>query len=293
MNTILRTAIAMAAAAPALLADIGVGANTPTPYSPTQVQGNCDLLASNAVRATFIGLRDMPTQSITEDTPTTIRVAIFQVIDNIGHRRYVRYGDGPLAAGTRFSVSMSRELPGQPAGIADEIGKMQPGDEAVLKIDHLYIFGEGEGTAIRPCTRIARAKAQQPAPAQLDNGAQGQPGPAIDPATGQPIQAGQASIGYYRNNSVESNGRKVETITHKLPGSDEVVTRTFINGVEVDPNTLQPLQPGQQGSKPVHPTPKKPLPGDNDDDTVIEHAPDNATHREPDSGETISDEDSF
>ncbi len=191
MKTMLSTIIAMSVASPALLADLSVGASSPTPQMPTQVQGNCDLLASNAVRATYLGQIALAVQSIDQEAPGTMQVAVFQVIDNIAYRRYVRYGDGPLEAGTKFSVSMSRELPGQPASIADEIALMQPGEEAVLKIDHLYIFGEQEGRAIRPCTRMARAQAPtatpKPAPTPAQPGSATVPPMPQQPAAPQPV----------------------------------------------------------------------------------------------------------
>ncbi len=169
MKTIISTIIAMAVASPALLADLSVGATSTTPQMPTQVQGNCDLLASNAVRATYLGQRTLFSQTLDQDAPVSVQVAVFRVIDNIAHRRYVRYGDGPLTAGKLVAVELSYNLPGQPASVASDIALMQPGEEAVLKIDHLYVFGNQPGKDLRPCTRLARAQAAAsaaPQPAQ-------------------------------------------------------------------------------------------------------------------------------
>ncbi len=188
MKTTLTSLLMLAAASPALLADISAGAPiTPTPQTPTRVMGNCDLLASNTVRATFLGVRALQSQSFDQEVPTTVHVAVFQVIDNLAYKRIVRYGDGALKPGSCFTVAMSRELPGQPANIVDTIAQMQPGEEAVMKIDHLYIFGDQEGKPIRPCSRMARrqAAATQPPAATL------QPALIPAPTPQQPVTPAQ------------------------------------------------------------------------------------------------------
>ncbi len=157
MKTTLTSLLMLAAASPVLLADITAGAPaTTTPQTPTRVMGNCDLLASNTVRATFLGVRAIQTQSFDQATPTTVHVGVFQVMENLAYKRFVRYGDGSLKPGACFTVALTRDLPGQPANIADTIARMQPGEEAIMKIDHLYIFGDQEGKPIRPCSRMAR-----------------------------------------------------------------------------------------------------------------------------------------
>ncbi len=172
MKTTLTSLLMLAAASPALLADISVSTPvSPTPQTPARAMGNCDLLASNTVRATFLGVRALQMQSFDQAAPTTVHVAVFQVIDNLAYKRFVRYGDGALKPGSCFTVAMSRDLPGQPASIVDTIAQMQPGEEAVMKIDHLYIFGDQEGKPLRPCSRMARRQAavipsaQAPVPA--------------------------------------------------------------------------------------------------------------------------------
>ncbi len=195
MKTTLTSLLMLAAAGPALLADITVGSpaatvsgapntvTTPvaTPQAPTRIMGNCDLLASNTVRASFLGVRAIQTQSFDQTTPTTVHVAVFQVLENLAYKRLVRYGDGSLKPGACFTVAMTRDLPGQPANIADTIAQMQPGEEAIMKIDHLYIFGDQEGKPIRPCSRMARrqgAMAPTAAPAAAPAPAQSEPQPA-------------------------------------------------------------------------------------------------------------------
>ncbi len=269
----------LAAASPALLADINTGSpTTPTPQTPTRIQGNCDLLASNTLRATFLGVRDLQMQTFDQETPNTVQVAVFEVLENLAYRRYVRYGDGQLKPGARFTVAMSRELPGQPASIVDTISQMLPGEEAVMKIDHLYIFGDQEGKPIRPCSRMARRQdsgnAQQPAATTTP---QGYPQPVAAPAG----YSTTAAVSRRVSVSMNSNGvaESTEVISQKLPGSNEVQTRMFVNGQEVDPATRQPLNatPAPQPA----PAPEQPAADANGDDTTVEQAPQNAAPAAP------------
>ncbi len=264
MKTTLTSLLMLAAASPLLLADISTGAATITPQSPSRVQGNCDLLASNTVRASFIGLRDVLSQSYDQASPVVSQVAVFQVIENLGYRRLVRYGDGQLKPGAHFTVAMNRELPGQPASIVDTITLMQPGEEALLKIDHLYLFGDMESKPIRPCSRMARRGAAATPAAQPQ---QAQP---TAPTVQMSARSRQVSVSVNGNGETET----CEVITEKHPGSDEVKTRMFINGKEVDPQTRQPLTAAPQQA------PQQEA-DEHGDDTTVEQAPQNATPTAP------------
>ncbi len=288
MKTPLTTLLLLAASGPALFADITVGPPaSPAPQVPTRTMGNCDLLASNTVRATFVGLRNIQTQSFDQEAPTTAQVAVFQVIDNLAYRRLVRYGDGRLLPGTNFAVAMDRELPGQPATVVDTISRMQPGEEAALRMDHLYLFGDAEGKSIRPCARIAR---KQDAATQ-------QPVDAAQPVAPRPLVSGY-SAGRSRQFSVSVNPdgstQSVEVISEKLPGSDEVKTRMFINGQEVDPTTRQPLNAAPAPAP--APTPAANEEGDKQDrdsDTIVEHAPQNAAPVPPPAPAPVEKQEGF
>ena len=117
---------------------------------PAPGRGNCDLMASNTVRAVFRGI-----QQNQDGTQT----AIFEVVQNLAHKRIVRYGDGIMPVGMIFTVALDRNMPGQPASIVDEITLMQVGEEAVMMIDHLFLFDEPQGVNLRPCVRMARKPA--------------------------------------------------------------------------------------------------------------------------------------
>lgn len=128
-------------------------ATTPAPQTG---RGNCDLMASNTVRAIFRGVHEVAVSSFTNPQAIPTQVAVFEVVENLAHRRLVRYGDGALQTGTLITISMNRNQPGQPMSVVEEISQMKLGEEAVMKIDHLFMFGDPEGLNIRPCTRLAR-----------------------------------------------------------------------------------------------------------------------------------------
>lgn len=283
------TILALATSTPVLFADISAAVPA---AGVSAVRGNCDLLASNTVRATFIGMHDLAVQTINDDAPTTARVAVFEVIDLLGYKKYQHLGDGQLTPGTKFTVSMSRELPGQPAGIADTIAQMQPGEEAVLKIDHLYMMTGPQGESLRVCSRMAR-RAAQPAvstePAPADAAA---PAPLPQPVVPAGAAAGNAHFSATSSSvsiTRDANGVVTEkrTESHFDPATGQMQTRMYINGKEVDPQTGQPLlqpietpapaatpaaeQTPEPAPAPASEQPSAPAPADNGDDTVVEH----------------------
>lgn len=288
------------AAAPAALADIT--APTPTVAAPA---GNCDLLAANTVRAALRDVRDITTQSLDQDQPVTTKVAVFEVIENLAYKKYVRYGDGRQEAGTRFTVELSKDIPGQPADVADKILQMKQGEEAVLKMVHLYMLGNGGNDPVRACSRIAcsgqdapatpeQPAEQQPegqpqAPAQPDNpqadasvptsaaplGSGGRRqtmpppmGPQMDDeddfvgfgSAANALLQGANALNSLSTNSGSSiqisfgggNGANVQS-TQVMQSYDsrtgKMVKRMFINGVEVDPETREPLNQDANAQK--------------------------------------------
>ena len=286
-NIISYTAILALALTSPMSADIVAPAPTP---NAAGMRGNCDLLASNTVRASFVGLRDMPVQTVEQDAPTMVQVAVFEVIDSLGYRKYVRYGDGQLTAGTRFTVAMNKELPGQPSSVVDTISQMQPGEEAVLKIDHLYLLGGREGTPIRACSRMARRNAQpmvttgesqmptdgntqQTAPA-LPTSVAPLGGGATPQQPGQPQFTAQSSRVMMQ---MDANGNmQTIQIKQQMDAAGQTTTRMFINGVEVDPQTRQPLNS-------INPQPAAPQDAaaeqkaaaeDSNDDTIVDKGAD-------------------
>ncbi len=153
----MKTKLTLVMAAMAAMTGMATAApETPSvPAVPSVGAGNCDLMASNTVRAVFRGVQPADAQG-------TTYVALFEVVQNLAHQRVVRYGDGMMPVGMVFTVTLDKYMPGQPASVVDEIALMQVGEEAVMKIDHLFLFNEPQGLNIRPCTRIARKPATAP-----------------------------------------------------------------------------------------------------------------------------------
>lgn len=318
----------LALAAPAAVADITV----PAPPAATPA-GNCDLLAANTVRAVLKDVRDITTQTLEQDQPVTTKVAVFEVVENLAYKKYVRYGDGRLEPGARFTVELRKDIPGQPAGVADEIAQMKQGEEAVLKMDHLYMLNaQGGNDPVRACSRIARSNGESPVqpaqqPAEGDSPAPQQPADASVPTTAAPLGSGGgrvpvlppdddendplgmgAGMGAVVNSLLQGgmpggsggssfqisfgggNGGNVQS-TQVMQQYDsrtgKMVKRMFINGVEVDPETRQPLQPAQ----PAQAQPDDKGQTSPDSDTILETPKPDAA---PESDKpAISAEDSF
>ena len=310
MNTrTLLTTAAVALLSPVVQADINAGMPV-VPNMTAQMRGNCDLLASNTVRATYKGLRDLTKPTLSDAIqPTVTRVAVFEVIEPLAYRRYGRYGNNRMRTGSLFAVEMSKEVLGQPAAVVDTISQMQPGDEAVVKIDHLYIFDDQENRSVNPCTRIARKITAPAAPAPADTTQPATPGSAATsaaplPTTVAPLTGGNSfAHATSRETRISivpdgNGGMKKERIDiHREldPATQQMKTRMYINGTEVDPNTRQPLQqapapaaaptpapaPAPAPAAAPAPAPAQPAKGNDDNDTIVEHAPENAVQAAP------------
>jgi len=242
-NALLTIAAGLAALAPVAMADINQG-QAIVPNMTAQMRGNCDLMASNTVRATFKGLRSIPVQTLDEAQPSIAKVAEFEVIENLAHRRYVRYGDGAMPTGMRFTVALDREMPGQPADVADKIAQMKPGDEAVLKMDHLFLFAEPEGRNLRPCTRMAVKPADQPTSQPLPTAV----APLMMEGSGKAIST-STSISLRPDGKGGMVEERIDVRSEYDSATGLQKTRMFINGQEVDPQTRKPIQ--QKAAAPV------------------------------------------
>lgn len=287
--TLLAIATGLALSLQSAVADIALP-SAPVPGNARQIiQGNCDLMASNTVRAVFQGMQQQDAAQTTPITPA----AVFQVQENLAHRRYVRYGDGLMPEGMLFTVCMDRSLPGQPVQVVDEIAQMKPGDEAIMKVDHLFIFSEPQGQNVRPCTRIARRATPQPTPTTAPEAEQNQTQPQSAtaspqqqalPTTVAPLQGGAGSAqGVSESFSTrvlwKSDGKggiiqeRVDVKTQYNAATGQTTTRMYINGEEVDPTTRQPLKSAQPQAPAVSPQqdkqPDAPAKDDNAD-TIIE-----------------------
>ena len=269
----LSSVMALAMSSPMLLANVPTLRTMPTNLVTAQARGNCDLMASNTVRAAFVGLRDLAVQRIDQDEPTTVQVGVFQVIESLAYRRYNRIGDGQLTPGMQFTIGMNKELPGQPAENVDTIAALQPGEEVVMRVDHLYLITGQEGESLRVCARLAR---RNPNPAPVQSAAA--PAPLPIPGAQQAVPGNGMMHMTSRSFSFSSDSsgqmQTVQTSRVYDPNTGEIKTRMMINGVEVDPVTRQPLSlaPAQPAPAPVNVAEaQQEAEEDEENDTIVEH----------------------
>lgn len=243
--------------------------------APQRAAYHADLLASNAVHAVFKEIRSLPVVRL-DAAPGTEEVAVFEVKQNLAHRRYDRMGDGALQTGKLFSVSLATDIPGQDAALADKLRGMKPGDEALLNMDHIYVFREEGNENVRACTRFAQVQPKQPeapesAPQEQETpAAPSAPDATAEPPAAQddtamplPLQPAFSAVGSSVESriTVEPDGlggmKRMKIEVHREWGSNgEQRVRKFINDVEVDPQTDQPL--GLSGTPVAAPLPSAP-----------------------------------
>lgn len=271
--------MALAMSTPMLLADISAGMPG---TAAAGMQGNCNMMASNTVLATFVGVRDLAVQRIDQTEPSTVQVAVFQVTDSLAYHRLNRFADGRLLPGMQYTIALNKELPGQPAEYVDTISAMQPGDSVIMRVDHLYLMNGQAGESIRTCARLALrntaapvaapvAPASAPAPTAA-------PGPLPIPGA-VPQQSGMhlqmSSRSFSMTTDASGQMQTVQTSREYDPATGQIKTRMLINGVEVDPETRQPL--AQPESPAPAPAPvseeqaQQEASADEDDDTIVEH----------------------
>lgn len=276
--TFLTTVMALAMSTPLLQADISLGMPG---MAAAGMHGNCDMMASNTVLATFVGLRDLTVQRIDQSTPATVQVAVFQVTDSLSYHRMNRFADGRLQPGMQFTIAMNKELPGQPAQYVDEIAAMQPGENVVMRVDHLYLMNGQTGESIRACARMAR-RTSTPTPNQVPAGQAitPSPNPAPLPIPGAApqqngVQFQMSSRSFSMTTDASGQMQTVQTTREYDPTTGQIKTRMTINGVEVDPETRQPLAQATS----VAPAPaaqseeqaRQEAAEDEEDDTIVEH----------------------
>lgn len=252
IGTILSMASSLFLLTQTAVADISLS-GAPLPGAVRRsIQERCELMASNAVRAKFQGMEDKDGE----------KNAVFEVLENLGHRRFVRYGDGAMHEGTLFTISMNGATAGQPTEIKDEISRMKPGDQAIMKIDHIFIFSDPQGQNVRPCTRMARIMPEPASSAKEATEPQQSTTPqqpalptTVAPLNSRPQRMGES---YSSSFSMRPDGKggviqeRIDTVSKYDPATGQVTTRMYINGTEVDPQTRQPLQqptPQQNSSK--------------------------------------------
>ncbi len=207
---------------------------------------NSEHLSSNTVRAKFRGLQDMPSAP---HSPRTSLHAIFEVTESLAYQIDAPHGSPRLEIGDQFSVNLEPNLYGQPNEVSRQISMLREGDSAVMLMSTLFLDdqdGQAGGRIIRPCVRFAADNPSSTPPAQPNYGGYPQlpdPNQVVTPRRNR-------NRGNYREVSINiTNGRteRIERSRAYDPNTDSFVERLFINGVEVDPYTRQPIQGNQQG----------------------------------------------
>lgn len=218
------------------MADIGMPRAAVPGSVRQELLEDCDLMATNVVRAVFEGKQEPGANQ-----PVGSASAVFRVIEHLAHRRYVRYGDGVLPEGSLVTVPLDSSVQGQPHSVSEEIAALKPGEEVIMKIDHLYIFADPQGIHARPCTKIVRRTdpAAQPAtsaPAPYTSAA------PLQAAPQQPVsESFSTQVSFRPDGKGGMIQERIDIRTQYNPATGQTTTRMFINGQEVDPNTRQPL----------------------------------------------------
>ncbi len=209
---------------------------------------NSEHLSSNTVRAKFRGLQDMPSAP---HSPRTSLHAIFEVTESLAYQIDAPHGSPRLEIGDQFVVNLEPNLYGQPNEVSRQISMLREGDSAVLLMSTLFLDdqdGEAGGRIIRPCVRFAADNPSPTPPAQPNYGGYPQqlyPNQVVTPRRNR-------NRGNYREVSINiTNGRteRIERSRAYDPNTDSFVDRLFINGVEVDPYTREPIQGNQQDNQ--------------------------------------------
>lgn len=126
--------------------------------------GNCDLMASTTLRAVYVGPVDIDGRHYYR----------FTVSSTLAYKAYNRYANRPPRYGQTLDIDADTGRPGQPGSVLNIIASMQPGEEAVMLIDHVFLFVDDYYGNQIVCTRIAPNRpgavatdAQQPPSAAL------------------------------------------------------------------------------------------------------------------------------
>lgn len=135
--------LAAALAAPLLITGASAQEGRPSELAPA---GNCDLMASNTLRATYVG-------PVGEGGTAAYR---FTVIETIAYKASNRYANLPMKHGQTLDIPADPSRPGQPTDVLAGMADMKPGEEVIMLINHIFLFSEPYYGNQIVCTRLAR-----------------------------------------------------------------------------------------------------------------------------------------
>lgn len=257
-STMLTSLITAAMMSPMLVAQVPI-----VRTAPVQVQPSAKHFSSNAVRAIFRGFKDQEASPTLSDmlSPESgsvgqHRIAIFEVIEPLAYKRLSSYASQQMVVGQLFKVELDIPVFGQDIAITEMVKTLQVGEEVVAKVDEVFVFdGQREGHLQTPLVRMVRRNAAAQAGEATEIQAQEldeSPAPLVQVAAPMPStnQAGQNQ----RQARFNTMNRTVQTVrvrngvresirveTEMIAGTNRSITRMYINDVEVDPETQEPL----------------------------------------------------
>lgn len=140
----------------------------------TPMPDKADLLASNTVRAHYLGTLDIPCRHRTADCPDkcnhATRVARFRVLRNQDYQKASEYGDDKMEPGSIVMIDIKNPTPGQDdAQLFSFIGKLKVG--ATVRFTQAHYYGDF-GHAMLPFRPVTHIEVEEIAPSV----------PAIPPA---------------------------------------------------------------------------------------------------------------
>lgn len=190
----------------------------PAPLPPTVQQvGNCDLLASDTVRAVFLDITS---------TAGGDYVARFEIVESLAHEQGSPARLKAMQVGETFSILLRSDIPGQPASIMESLVALRPGQLAILRLDRLFMLDPSDYGERLVCARFRplNSSANQPAGGSED--------------------ASQATV---PANSVFK--QNTSTIRYEVGDDGSIREKQYINGEEIAPPELYHLDPAEEPSR--------------------------------------------
>ncbi len=188
------------------------------PAGVPQLTGNCDLLSSDTVRAVF--------HEITSNDNRDY-IARFEVVELLAHQNGASAQPQPLQAGDTVDILLRRDIPGQPAGILEDLVAMKQGQLALMRLDRLFMLEPQDYGERLVCARFRPLTDSSNVPAGGESAA-----PTTPPQAGDSAATGSLS---------QPRGKVTTKIEVGNDGS--IRERIFVNGEEILPPEVQTLEP--------------------------------------------------
>lgn len=132
----------------------------------TPMPEKADLLASNTVRAHYLGTLDIPCRHLTADCPDkcnhATRVARFRVLQNQDYQKSGEYGDDKMEPGSIVMIDIKNPTPGQKdSQLFSFIGKLEVG--ATVRFTQAHYYGD-LGHAMLPFRPVTHIEVEETVP---------------------------------------------------------------------------------------------------------------------------------